>query len=347
MNQVYVCSTYFHVYVSMLKATVGKERGEKSLLVINDLTPHIENLLVKLREHNFFDFHVYVPFKSIDKEIHSKKFLLTRLFAPNQSKINAVEKRSDITIYEDFVSQAEINLFPDLGLTPAYFILKYPNNYIRMIEEGEGAYFLRISKFKEFKRHVIFNTFIGGGLDAEIKEIEVQFPEKLNPRVQKKGKLLALRKMLSELSPEAQNNIIQVFMSDLKMDVDGQKKLLLITQPLSEDRHITEDEKIKLYHQLLAPYVGSYSIFIKPHPRELTDYSRVMRYPFVIIPQGFPLEMFDLLKDIRFELGITVCSSALYNMSCVDQKLIPGRHYIKKSLPAKWPEMFLNTATAT
>lgn len=325
----------------MLKATLGKARGEKSLLVVNDLTPNIENLISKLRELNFFDFCVHVPFKTIEKDLR-RKIKVQRIFKRNQFKIDSVETQSDINVYDDFIRQADINLFPDLGLTPAYFILKYPTNFIRMIEEGEGAYFLRISKLKEFKRKYIFSTFIGGGLDDEVKEIEVQFPEKLDPRVRSKGKLLALGDMLRGISDHAQLRIIHAFMGGLNMEIEGQKKLLLITQPFSEDRLISEEKKIKLYHQLLEPYINTHAIYIKPHPRERTEYDRAMKYPHVVIPQGFPLEMFDMMKGIRFELGITVCSSALYNINCVDQKIIPGRDYIKKSLPQNWQEKFLS-----
>lgn len=125
-------------------------------------------------------------------------------------------------------------------------------------------------------------------------------------------------------------------MGGISVNLNGKKKLLLITQPLSEDGHMSEDQKIRLYNDILNPFVSEYTFFVKAHPRELTDYRGKLNYEFTLIPQGFPLEMFDLLKGVHFETGITVSSSSLSNIQCVDKKIQLGRIYFKQCLPANW-----------
>ncbi len=335
MNQVYVCGTYFQIYVSILKIIYSTDKHAKKLIVINDRTPDIEKIFKPLKDSGYFDFVLPVPFVKISKKINTSKFL-SRVINRNKNVMEFVESNSDIQKYDSFIKSAEINLFSGLGLSPAYFILRYKNNFIRMLEDGEGNYISRIGHFQAFKRKHLLNTVIGEGLDKEIREIEVQFPEKLSKRLVKKGKKLELKKMEQELSDEDLEKIVRIFMGNEEICVEGKKKILLITQPLSEDGHMSEVQKIKLYNDILKPYASEYSVFVKGHPRELTDYNGKLNYPFTSIPQGFPLEMFDLLKGIHFEAGITVSSSSLANIKCIDKKIMLGRMYFKQPLPADW-----------
>ena len=335
MNQVYVCGTYFHIYLSILKIIYSTDKQAKNLIVINDRTPGIERTFTSLKESGYFDFVVPVPFVSISKKINKSK-LLSRVINRNKNVIHFVEANSEIQKYDEFIKNAEINLFSNLGLSPAYFLLRYMNNFFRMIEDGEGNYISRIGRFQAFKRKYILNTVIGEGLDDQVREIEVQFPEKINSRISKKGKKLELKKMEQELNVNDLEKIVSIFMGGVEIDVEGKKKLLLITQPLSEDGHMNELQKIKLYNTILRPYANDYTVFVKGHPRELTDYRGKLNYDFTMIPQGFPLEMFDLLKGIHFEVGLTVSSSSLANIKCVDKKIVVGRTYFNQPLPDDW-----------
>lgn len=335
MNQVYVCGTYFHIYISILKVIYSADKLSKKLIVINDRTPDVERIFKPLEDSGYFNFVVHVPFVKISNKIKKSKFL-SRVINRNKNVMEFVETNSEIQKYDAFIKNAEINLFSNLGLSPAYFILRYKDNFIRMLEDGEGNYISRIGHFQAFKRKYILNTVVGEGLDKEIREIEVQFPEKLSKRLAKKGKKLELKKMEQELRAEDLEKIIDIFMGGHDICVEGKKKLLLITQPLSEDGHMTEVQKLKLYNDILKPYADAYSVFVKGHPRELTDYRGKLNYAFTSIPQGFPLEMFDLLKGIHFEVGVTVSSSSLSNIKCVDKKILLGRTYFKQPLPADW-----------
>jgi len=47
---------------------------------------------------------------------------------------------------------------------------------------------------------------------------------------------------------------------------EDDRKILLLTQPLSEDKIITEEEKIKIYREIIEKQNGR-KIYIKAHPR--------------------------------------------------------------------------------
>jgi hypothetical protein len=325
MNQVFVCGTYFHLYVSILRLIYSTEKSSKSLLVVNDHTPGMNEILPALRSSGFFDDVVQVPFVALDKRMRKENNWLKRLL-----KVKYVEANSDILRVAEFIRRSEINLFYNLGLTSAYFLLKYPSNFIRMLEDGERNYLPRVSRFTAFKRRYVLRTVMGDGLDPEVKEIHVQDINRLNERVRHKGRTLPLAQMQDNLKPAEYAKILGLFLNNQTIQLHGTRRLLLITQPFSEERYFDESSKIRLYEKVLSPYVGRYEIFIKPHPRELTRYADAFKYKVTEIPRAFPLEMFNLLKNIDFDLGVTLYSSGLKNMANVKQKIFLGKAYLKE-----------------
>ena len=85
-----------------------------------------------------------------------------------------------------------------------------------------------------------------------------------------------------------------------------------------------------MYQNILDKYLKDYNLYIKTHPRELTDYKAVLDVDFVEIPRDFPLELLNFFKAINFNLGITIFSSALDNLNCVENKIFIGEEILKK-----------------
>ena len=113
-------------------------------------------------------------------------------------------------------------------------------------------------------------------------------------------------KELWEKSSESKKDFIKsVFYAD-KLSVN-QIKSILITQPLSEDCTLTENEKIELYKKIM----GGKEMAIKPHPRETTDYSAY--FPnYTLIKAKVPLELL-LLMGMNAEEAYTVFSTSIFD----------------------------------
>lgn len=330
MDQVYVGGTYFHVYISILKSIFRADSSSKSLLILNDHTPGLSEIVPALRASGYFDFVIEVPFVTLKRRIKDETSFVKKVFKRNKLSIAYVESNSPIQAYDAFIRNAEINLFYNLGLSSSYFITKYHDNFFRMLEDGEHNYLPRVGRFQAFKRRHILKTVMGEGLDPEIKEIEVQHVHRLHERVRFKGKTLELQKMQEALSAADQEKILSIFMNGQSIEVTGSNNALLITQPLSEDGLLTEAEKISLYNNLLQQYAPGLTVYVKCHPREKTDYHGKILPTFTEIPRRFPLEMLDLLKSIRFKKGITVFSGGLNNLQCIEEKVFLGKDYLKK-----------------
>lgn len=335
MNQVYICGTYFHVYVSMLKHLHRADANSKSLLILNDHTPGIENIIPALRDNGFFDEFLFVPFRRIESVEKSNGSLLSRTLFRNRAMVGAVEQHSDVLKGKSFIESSEINSFYLWGYPTAYFVKRFPDNYLRIIEDGARNYIIRISNAKLLKRKYLLRTYIGDGFDKNVKEINLQFPEQLDERLRHKGTRLELRQMQDNLSARDNQRILNVFMNGETVQLNDQKKILIITQPLSEDNFVTEQYKVSLYDKMIEEHAHNHEVYIKPHPRELTNYQEKLHRPFIEIPRNFPLEMFDLMENIRFDKGITIFSSGIGNLRCVAQKIHLGREHIKELLPGK------------
>lgn len=113
------------------------------------------------------------------------------------------------------------------------------------------------------------------------------------------------------MSKKDKEEILRVFkissksFENLKVE---KNKVLLLTQPLSEDKIITEKEKIDIYREILLKENGK-NIYIKAHPREKTNYKEVFKeFNINIIENSFPIEI-CLLLDIKFEKVITLFST--------------------------------------
>jgi len=330
MNQVYVGGTYFHVYISILKSIFRADPSSKSLLILNDHTPGLSEIVPALRASGYFDFVIEVPFVKLKRRIKDEISFVKKVFRRNKLSVEYVENNSPINSYDAFIRNAEINLFYNLGLSSSYFITKYRDSFFRMLEDGEHNYLPRVGRFQAFKRRHILKTVMGEGLDPEIKEIEVQHVHRLHERVRFKGKTLELQKMQEALRVADQKKIMSIFMNEQSIEVTGNNNALLITQPLSEDGLLSEAKKISLYNDLLQQHAAGLTVYIKCHPREKTDYHGKILPTFTEIPRRFPLEMLDLMKSIRFKKGITVFSGGLNNLQCITEKVFLGKDYLKK-----------------
>lgn len=335
MNQVYICGTYFHVYASILKELYRSDKTGKSLLILNDHTPGLENIIPALRENHFFDEFLVVPFRKIESAERNNGSFLSRVFFRNRAMIRAVEANSDIGRFESFIRESEINSFYLWGYPTAYFVFRFAGNYLRIIEDGARNYIIRIRKAKLLKRKYVLRTYIGDGFDTAVKEINLQSPEQLDPRLRHKGTHFNLKEMQDNLSPADNQRILNVFMKGEGITLNNRKKVLIITQPLSEDNFVTEAYKLSLYAEMIDEHAAGHDVYIKPHPRELTDYRKQLGRDFIEIPRSFPLEMFDLMQNIRFDKGVTLFSSGIANLRCITHKIHLGRHHIRQLLPGK------------
>jgi|TARA_Y100000294_G_C8547799_1_gene333951 hypothetical protein len=287
-------------------------------------------LIPRIQKEKIFCNIVFISSNAKVMRSYDNYSFFEKTFHRSRCIIDAFEHNSDIHLHSAFIQYAEINLFMALGYTSAYFVDKYRKSFIRMIEDGERTYATRLGVLKILKRKHIYKSYIGEGLDEEIVEIEVQNPGRLPENIRHKGKKLDLRKLSGQISDVESKQLLRIFSVDKIKFPNHKKGILLITQPLSEDSFVSEEEKIELYKKILDEYTDGEKIYIKVHPREKTDYENVFNVDYQIIPRDFPIELFDLLPNVYFEKSITIWSGAVNNLNCVGEKVFLGMDYDKR-----------------
>lgn len=141
-----------------------------------------------------------------------------------------------------------------------------------------------------------------------IKKIYLTGLAPIPEEIAHKVEIINLKELWNKKTLEEQNEILEIFSFDLniKEKIKG-RDIILFTQPLSEDKIITEEEKIEIYSKILKKYPKE-RLIIKTHPREKTNYKNLFK-EYLILDNPFPFEILNLL-DIEFKKVITIFSAA-------------------------------------
>lgn len=242
--------------------------------------------------------------KGIIRKYYKWKFnneLLTKL-----NEIDEMYLQDHVSYGQFFLNNfnGKINLLEDGVMNYNEKLLQ--NEYTRKLRNFRVNNYLK--KVIIEKRRTDYRKF---GLSEKIEKIYLTGILPIPELIRNKVEIINIKKLWRDLSQKHKEEILEVFNLNLdklqQYNIISGKKLLL-TQPLSEDKIITEQEKIDIYREILLKENGK-NIYIKAHPREKTNYKEVFKeFNINIIENSFPIEI-CLLLDIEFEKVITLFST--------------------------------------
>lgn len=253
---------------------------------------------------------ISIDFKNLETNLLKRTFYIKNLRKRLKNLILEIEND---TAYLYGVSQ-----FP---LATEIF---YKEKFIE-IEDGVKNYTIlkEESKKKIIKDKIkkLIKIFLGAGIREGVlgytsNTREVYLTENLCKKIpedlEEKCKIINLKELWNKKSKEEQSIILAIFEFNQKILHEiNESTIILFTQPLSEDKVITEEEKVELYSKILKKYNNS-SIIIKPHPREKTDYSK--NFPnYYVMKERYPVEILELV-GINIKKAITIFSSAAFGL---------------------------------
>ncbi|HID0816182.1 exopolysaccharide biosynthesis protein [Clostridium botulinum] len=291
----YVCATPYHLFITLCDIA---NSNIKSYIYLSTPDYNVFKMFLKYKEKLSI-------FKNIEKVwIRKRNNLYERLF------IEEIKDELEYKRLKKIIISSNIIIFPwnPYSLfSPSEYIFKYAKK-VKLIEDGANLYVMRKpSKLSRLVKKYIYRRDLEFYKDEKVTEIMVQFPEKYPKHLSNKLVYLDLNSMVNKIDFGVQKNIVNVFVDKLNMYDFKNKSLLILSQPLSEDGYIKEEEKIELYKHIIDTYGQGYNIILKKHPREKTIYN----FPQVLELDGsFPSEVFKLL-DIKFEKAIGICTGAI------------------------------------
>jgi len=319
-ESIFVCYTPFHILVSLLLA-----RNMHTVALIIGIDHFYNGRLIASALQREVDW-IGDVYAIEDKRITAnlirgnaiqRAIAMVRLkkmypdFAPELKGIRASEQTRWYLFHDEpMLSQYLLNL--GLGV---YFL----------VEDGAANYrkLKWLDRVKNMVKSII-GLYPSMGRSPRINKILVQEPERLPKDIRHKGIRLPLQQLMFNVKESDKAIILRQVFPDVSRNISlgaSRHKVLLLTQPFSEDGLMSEDEKISLYSRVLQHYSHSY-IYIKPHPRERTDYQAVFGGQINIIPREFPLEILSWYDNVNFDLVITWNSSAINNIDFAKEKLM-------------------------
>ncbi len=319
-DRIYVCHTYYHVYVACLKElNLPEEDRGKASLVLSTMSNDFGDLKNRAEKCGLFEA-VYmfeekedVNFPEVMKYHTDRGNLLLNMLARiKYTKLLGKVQENYVPV--DFKQYRDIYVFCDSD--PIGYYLSYRKIRYHALEDGldcistyDTARYDNRGHFKLKAFLASLNLiFIQNGwakycLDMEVNDISVlPFP---CPKYKEKPR----RELAEGLDEAGKDILVHLFIADMdeiqkKLEAGGPDKILLLTEPLCE-----LDVRERIFRDCIRQY-GKIDgedpvVLIKPHPRDVLDYCKV--FPEYIVLDGkFPMEVLNYIPGLRFRRVISV-----------------------------------------
>lgn len=185
------------------------------------------------------------------------------------------------------------------------------------------------------------------GLEKECESLFLTGIENSEIMNYPKTRIISIYDLWNKSLTSKQNKILKIFnLTQEDISLLRNRSEILITQPFSEDKIITEEEKVNLYKDIIQEANIS-NLIIKPHPREKTDY-RTCFSPIPVFTKKIPFQLLSLY-GIKFKTAYTICSSAVFDFPYAIQIIYKGSQIhpqIHKAFPKLTAANFDETTKA-
>lgn len=318
-ERIYVCHTYYHVYVTFLKElNLPKEQRGKATLLLSKMSIDFENLKERVESTGLFetvmeydekraDFFPELAGYTVDRGNIVKNMIARICYTRKLAKLNAPYVPVDFKQYKD------IYVFCDID--PIGYYLNWKKIPYHAVEDGlntiahcDMAWYdnrghFKLKVFLSEKCNLIFiqNGYGKYCLDMEVNDISVL--KRPCPKYVEVNR----QKLADGLDQEGRDLILQAFIRDREalqkqIEACGEQtdKILLLTEPLCD-----LETRERIFRDMIEMFEGEGKIFIKPHPRDLLNY----REKFAEYPQfdaTVPMEILNFFPGLRFKKVVGV-----------------------------------------
>lgn len=321
-KRIYVCHTFYHVYISCLKElNLPREEWGQATLVLSSMSNDFGNLGERAARSGLFAD--VIPFdekeESFFPELASYRKDTGNLLKNMLQRIRFTKRFGKLLepyIPVDFKEYRDIYVFCDSD--PIGYYLNAHMICYHAVEDGLDC--IRYYDTARYDNRGHFGLkawmaahnliFIQNGyskycLDMEVNDLSVlQYPCK--KYVEKP------RKQLTECLTEEQKDILTAIFIENKEQLQNmlheganhEHKVLILTEPLCD----LETRK-RIFRDIIKAY-GSINgepaqLLMKPHPRDVLDYEKA--FPeCTILDRKFPMEILNYMKDLVFDRVVSV-----------------------------------------
>ena len=304
----YIFNTQYQFLIALIKV---KDDGTDSLAIVNRrLDERIQRILIK--ENIVKDIiHIDESIFAFCKSMPQRRELKIRL--KNFDKVNI------------FIDHFTIGAYLDKYKIPYNTIEDGYNFFMYEYRDFREKLFTKeatIQDYKEFIKHILFCKKNKPGFGKYCQSIEVN-DISVVPKDERyhKFKEVPRKELFENISEERKQLILRVFGVEELSEVQD-KSILILTQPLSMDGLLNSDDKqYGFYKRICDKYLSKgYEVYLKPHPRDSITYRNINGIK--LIAQNVPMELIEMVSDVKFERIITHSSTAINFLTCGGEKEI-------------------------
>ncbi len=319
-ERIYVCHTYYHVYVACLKElNLPREKRGRAQLVLSTMSNDFGDLKSRAEGSGLFEA-VYMFEEKEDigfpelMKYHSDKgnLLLNMIYRIKYTKLLGKLQQSYVPV--DFKEYKDVYVFCDSD--PIGYYLCYKKIKYHALEDGldcistyDTARYDNRGHFKLKAFLASFNLiFIQNGwakycIDMEVNDISI-LPYPCPKYIEKPR-----AELVEALDEEAKNILIHLFIADMddidrKLREGGDNKVLVLTEPLC-----SLEVRERLFRDVIEQYGNTCGedtvIMIKPHPRDVLNYHRLFS-EYIVLDGKFPMEVLNFIPGLRFRRVVSV-----------------------------------------
>ena len=351
-ERIYVCHTYYHVYIACLKELAlreGKSGAGKADLVLSKMSNDFRSLRERAAACGLFD--AVIEFDEKDYTFFPELVELKKdrgnIAANMLQRIRFCRRYAQLEepyVPVDFTRYRDIYVFCDSD--PIGYYLSYKKIRYHAVEDGLDCIRYRDTARDDNRGHFGLKAFMaargwifiqnGYGkycIDMEVNDLSAldhpiakmkEVPrESLTARLTEEDK-----KLLTALFIENRDQLTQALK---KAGESGRPKVLILTEPLCKDLSMRR----RLFEDMISEYgtVGGQAavIVVKPHPRDKLDYTEI--FPQHIVLDGFfPMEILNFVQigeGMLFDRVVTVFTVPS-SIHCAREKVYLGAPYMDR-----------------
>ncbi len=346
-SRIYVCHTFYHVYVAILKEfklvrTQAPSEYVKADIALSSISTDFGDLGERRLRTGIFNEIFSLDEKREDffPELAKYRKNYGNLLIHTINRIIFTKKlaKCEIPYMEriDFGAYKDIYVFCDSD--PIGYYLNYKHIYYHAVEDGldclknlDDAYVANSSHFA-FKTWLSRKNLIfimnGWGkycLDMEINDRSVVPTD--CPRFVVEPR----RDLEKGLTADEKKLMIRAFIEDadalmeqLAPLPDGKEFACKeIACFLTEPHPVDEEARKRVCLDVIEKYCKGYRVLIKPHPRDMIDYSSLC--PDAVVLRGrFPVEVLNFFDGIKIKRAVSIVTTAMNSMDFVEEKINLG-----------------------
>lgn len=316
MKRVYVCHTFYHAYVAIMREMISKDRGESTLL-LSTMSNDFGTMKDRAEKSGIFkDVFFFDEKEDVTSDevmsYHKDKGNIVLNLLQRIKYTKLLGKLQEDCIPVDFKKYEEVYVFCDSD--PIGYYLNYKKIKYHALEDGLNSGKLdnqaMLSNRGAWKLKKLMAKmgliFIESGysrycIDYIVNDISANYMPPSNTVE------CPFDEMWMKLSDEDHETMAYIFVEDmqeLKAELSDKAKdkpkVMILTEPLCE-----LDVRKKLFGDIVENYSNKYSVIIKPHPRDLLDYEK--EFPDTVVIRGrFPMEVINDIEDLKVEKLVSV-----------------------------------------